>query len=319
MNLLKKIMMASFVCMLALALGGCNTTTPIVQEPEELAATVIAKMNNAKSVGSTINYNAKTVTGAEESQAGAQVVTEKINAPYNIKIVEKREIQNETPSENQTYAREENGMLVSYAAYGNQWIKQKVDKEEFLNASRMYDVQTNAVTLLENAASITEVSREDKVITLDILIAETEFQKMADTMQLFQMLGLSGLPAEYLKGVGDLNIQFAVDESAGMLISYHMDLTNAAQTLMDNVNHYLAGATTGDVAPTIPTVTVEHYTIDAVINSIDTIEKITIPKEAIDSAVDVAEQLKMNEQLQVQLVEDEETMIQEPLADSAGE
>ena len=304
MSLRKKVMALCLAGTLMFALSACGPTKTTNQTPEEVVAIAIEKMNAAKSVSSTMNFDAKVVTGEQESALTATANADIIYQPLAVQIIGKSESQEQSPIEIKTYAQEENGQLVSYAAYGNQWIKQNIDKEGLLASIRMYDTKANAAAFLEKADQVKEISREDKVVSLEAVIPETDFQQVAESSQIFQMLGLSGLPAEYFNGMGDIKVTFDISELTGQVESYQMDLSAAAQTLVNNVNHYLAGAAAEGAKSVVPTVTVDKYVLHVVINSVDKLEKVTIPKEALEGAVDVAEQMKMNEQAASQTADD---------------
>jgi hypothetical protein len=311
MNLIKKLAAFAVSGCLMVSFAGCTAKTPEAEVKQALE-----KVSEATSMTSVIDVEMEVSVNDNTSAEKAQVSTNITYEPFSVKLVNKNRVG--TPNEivTETYAEGSGDMVAAYMQYDNQWMKQTLKQEAFMDSFQMYDTKENIQAALKDVPKWEEVSRENKVVTLKgVLPAEKVFSVLEATRAL-QVVGMTGLTEEYYKGVPDVEIVLQIDEATHMPKSYSAELGSVLQVLMDNVMASFSDKT--ESAQTDKLI-VSKYSIHVECSDIGKTQKVTIPQEALKTAVDVEQQMQAYSDDQALKNQEQEEQVSDDALDTAAE
>lgn len=282
MKLFKKAAAFFLTGILLLSFAACSpkvdTTTP-----EAAVSTAISKMESLQSMKSILTVDTEMATGGMSSATVGQAEINHIFSPASMKFVATNDLGANNESQMVTYAMEEDGKITTYMDYDGQWMKQTAPAEEVKTSWRMYDTSTNIITLLNAATDVKEISRKDKTLVLEGTLPADQLWKLTEETKAFQMVGLAGLPQEYFEGVTEVQATFTVDEATGYVTGYSIEYAPVLQVVMNNVNRFLNQAADG---ANDNGVEVKKYLLSIECSQFNKVDKITVPQEVLDTAID---------------------------------
>lgn len=284
MNVLKRVAAIVLASVVMFSLSACVKKTP-----DEEVAQALTRILKAESMTSVIDVDMEVAVGGNVSKQIAQATTSVSYAPYLVQIINKSEVG--TPQERtaETYAEGNDDTVTVFMEYDKQWMKQSITKEEFLDSLQIYDGKENIQKFINGVSQWKEVSEENKVTTYTGTIPSEKLFDILESTRMLQMIGMTGLTQEYYQGIPALEITLKVDQATNLPISYHADFSPVLQVLMDNVMKNFADAEKKDAKDALK---VSKYIVTVSYSKVDKTQKIEIPKEALESAVDFEQQMK---------------------------
>jgi hypothetical protein len=311
MNLIKKLAAFAVSGCLVISLAGCTAKTPEAEVKQALE-----KVSQATSMTSVIDVEMEVSVNDNTSAEKAQVSTNITYEPFSVKLVNKSRVGTPSETVTETYAEGSGDMVAAYMQYDNQWMKQTLKQDAFMDSFQMYDTKENIQAALENVPKWEEVSRENKVVTLKgVLPAEKVFSVLEATRAL-QVVGMTGLTKEYYKGVPDVEITLQIDEATHMPKAYSAELGSVLQVLMDNV---MASFSEDAENAQTDKLVVSKYSIQVECSNIGKTQKVTIPQDALKTAVDVEQQMQAYSDDQALKNQGQEAQVSEDALDTATE
>lgn len=184
------------------------------------------------------------------------------------------------------YLTMEEGKYISYIGMedgqGNiQWEKQEVaDFEEMM---AQYDGKEAMDLYMSSSMNFVQKSTEtvngSKAVRYDGIISKedvNEVMKTSGTLSQFTSLGMSQEDIEaLLKDLGEIPISIWIDKTSNFPVKYEMDMTDIMQALMSKVME--------DFGAQEANIKVDKVFLSMTLRDFNTVEKIEIPKEALDS------------------------------------
>ncbi len=293
MKVIKKMAALFLTGIMIFALAAC-APKPTSASPAEMAADAAKKIAAAKNMTGKLTADTEMIVGENKSTAKAESEIKVVYEPLNMKIVNKSNLDADNETTMETFVDETNGTVTTYMQYSNQWMKQSLNREDALTALRMYDIRKNMEAFLTAGTDWKEVSRENKVVTLEGTLTAEALKTIVEETKSLQVVGMAGLTPEYYEGVTDLKMTVTIDETTGYPISYSMDFASVLQVLTDNVmknlNQQAQDSTTK--------INVAKYILTATCSEVGKTEKTEISKEALETAVDFEEQMAAEENAQ---------------------
>lgn len=282
-NWIKKGAAVALSAVMAVSLAACASSKPAT--PEEVIQAAQTKLAEAKS----LSYEMDSTMGISASGQSIQMkmtgTIDSITEPMAMQIDMTMDMGAYGSMNTKMYVKEEDGVYTVYAGTddgsGNiTWSAQAmtdVQQLEQYNAQDSMDLYLNSAANFQENGTETingkEAVRYDGVIGNDSL---NEVITSTGVMDQFSGLGLDSATIEsMLTDIGDLPVSIWIDQDSGVPVKYDMDMTEMMQTMMTKAMES-AGST--DV------ITVDTVLFSMIIRSIDSIESIEIPQEALDSA-----------------------------------
>lgn len=290
MNLIKRLAALLLTGTMIFALAACSPKL-ISVPPSEMIANAAKKIAVAKDMTGSLKAETEMAVGENKSAAKAETDIKVVYEPLNMHIFNKSNTDGDNETTMETFVDEANGTVSTYVKYGDQWMKQSLNREDALMALRMYDVRKNMETFLTAGTDWKEISRENKVVKLEGTLTAETLKTIVEETKSLQMVGMAGLTPEYYEGISDLKITVLLDEMTGYPISYNVDFGSLLQVVTNNVMKNLKQQTQDSTAQ----IKVVKYNVTVACSQIGKTPKTEVSKEALKSAVDFEEQMAAQE------------------------
>lgn len=184
----------------------------------------------------------------------------------------------DTEQETEMYLEEQEEAVNLYTNYNGNWTEMTMLADDAMRNLQIYNTLYNMETIFSIAQDWT-ITEADAVYELHGVIPGEHFHDVEEYTRFFQMAGMSGLSEVYFKNVADVPVEVTLSPKTGEPLSYEVDLTDALETVTNNV---LTELNCGEEEAGI---TVGTYRIASTLTQLGDTEEIELPAEAKETAV----------------------------------
>ncbi len=189
----------------------------------------------------------------------------------------------DTEQETEMYLEEAEDAVNLYTNYNGSWTEMTMPADDALQNLHIYNTLYNMEAIFSIAQDWTMIEADD-VYTVHGVIPGEHFHDVEEYTRFFQMAGMSGLSEVYFQNVEDVPVEVTLSQKTGEPLSYAVDLTEALETVTNNVLTELNGGE--DVGITVGT-----YRIASKLTQLGDMEEIELPAEAKETAVNYEKEI----------------------------
>ena len=185
--------------------------------------------------------------------------------------------------ETEMYLEEQEEAVNLYTNYNGSWTEMTMPADDALQNLQIYNTLYNMEAIFSVAQDWT-MTETDEAYTVHGVIPGEHFHDVEEYTRFFQMAGMSGLSEVYFKNVQDVPVEVTLSQKTGEPLSYEVDLTEALETVTNNVLTELNGEEEAGI-------TVETYRIASKLTQLGDTEEIELPAEAKETAVNYEKEI----------------------------
>lgn len=193
-----------------------------------------------------------------------------------------------TEQKTEMYLEETEDAVNLYTNYDGNWTEMTMTQDDAMQNLQMYHTLYNMETIFSAGRNWT-IAERDTVYELNGIIPGKHLHAVEEYTGFFQMAGMSGLSEVYFQNVEDVPVVVILSQKTGEPLSYEIDLTEALETVMNNVLSELNdGEKVGFQAGV--------YRISSQLIQLGNMKEIELPAEAKETAVNYEKEISLLKQ-----------------------
>ena len=249
----------------------------------ELLEAAKTKNEELKSYNADMGLRFEFVNNEGTNSADVKTTIESLSEPMLKHIAIDSTSKGQPIGNSQFYVKEENGEKTIFMLFQEKWYKSPVDDDTLYYLLGQYDIQNITSVFLIASSDAVAVEKEEidgvKTTKVEAIISAELLPNTLIYTGVFVAAGMATLTEEYLAGVGDMIINYWIDDN-GNIIKYSFDAGVAYQTISDNLYANVEGTEGYEDAQKL---VVNSYEIEVKMKDINTAEKFEIAQDALSA------------------------------------
>lgn len=249
----------------------------------ELLEVAKTKNEDLKSYNADMGLRFEFVNNDGTNSADVKTTIESLSQPMLKHIAIDSTSKGQPIGNSQFYVKEENGEKTIFMLFQDKWYKSPVDDDTLYYLLGQYDMKNITSVFLIASSDAVAVGEEEidgvKTTKVEAIISADLLPNTLIYTGVFVAAGMSTLTEEYLAGVGDMIIDYWIDND-GNIIKYSFDAGEAYQTISDNLYAKVEGTEGYEDAQKL---VVNSYAIEVKMKDINSAEKFEIAQDALNA------------------------------------
>lgn len=291
-------LMIAGVMMFSMAACTPKTTNDEVSSTEtEVITTAKEKLTEVKDFKSVIDYTMVSTSDGVTSTTAVNVDVTSTESPYAMHMVRtvtaSAEGYEDTSAVSDMYANQiDDTTYTLFMDLNDVWYKQEVDGATVAYTTSSFKSLNTMKTIFNFAKDFTEVGTEEvnskEAIRFDGTIDKAALSTIIKSGNMLEYIQISELDDSFLDGIESEVISVWIDKETNLPVKYSLNLANVVNNIFTLLIKSLVEEQGADPAE-IGTLSIEDFTVSAVLFDMDNVEEIVIPDQVLSAEEFVAE------------------------------